>query len=89
MNQIKIVVYHYDVSKVNDLWNQSNGHQLTWKYPKAISSPMLTTSIASPWYKLCMVSSNQCEVPEPFLKTLNDKEIQFLTEKEYYEKLMS
>jgi hypothetical protein len=49
---------------------------------------MLTTSMSSPWYILAMsfCSTNKCEVPEQFLKIMNENEIRYLPEEEYYEK---
>ena len=88
MSKIKVIIDHNDIKRVNALWNESNSIELTWEFPRCGVNPMLTTSMSSPWYILAMsfCSTNICEVPEQFLKIMNENEIRYLPEEEYYEK---
>ena len=90
MNEVKVVISPYDMDQVNALWNKNgNKIELSWGCPKVFPSPMVTTNMSYPWWKLSMLCMNLCTVPVEFLETMKKNQIKYFTEKEYYEKLIS
>jgi hypothetical protein len=90
MNEIKIVVSPYALEQVNALWNMNgNLRELSWEYPKVIPSPGPATNVSAPWWKLSMLWSNACSVPEYFLEAVEKNNIEYFAEEEYYKKLTS
>ena len=90
MNEIKIVVSPYCLDQVKALWNMNgNKRELSWEYPKVIPSSSSTTNVSSPWWKLSMLWTNACSVPEYFLEAVDKNKIEYFAEEEYYKKLTS
>ena len=90
MNEIKVVISPYDIDQVNALCNKNgNKIELSWECPKVFPSPMVTTNMSSPWWKLSMLWMNLCTVPVEFLETMEKNGIEYFTEQKYYEKLIS
>ena len=90
MNEIKVVISPYHIDQVNALCNKDgNKIELSWECPKVFPSPMVTTNMSSPWWKRPVPRMNLCTVPVEFLETMKKNQIEYLTEQEYYEKLIS